>query len=102
MCSRYSCNKDEAKLRLRDKIPVYGAVPRASLARGQCTSRKNCAVPLLVTITLSSQAVTGCHAEDDRFVADWSTHVGNLSGHVTDTPPSERVMNICGVARLVE
>ena len=31
MCSRYSYTKDEAKLRLRDKILVYGAVPRANI-----------------------------------------------------------------------
>jgi hypothetical protein len=31
MCSRYSYNKDEAKLRLRDRILVYGAVPRANI-----------------------------------------------------------------------
>ena len=30
MCSSYSYIKDEAKLRLRDKILVYGAVPRAN------------------------------------------------------------------------
>ena len=31
MCSRFPCPKDEAKLRLRDKIEVYGAVPRANI-----------------------------------------------------------------------
>ena len=31
MCSRYTYTKDEAKLRLRDKIVVYGAVPRANI-----------------------------------------------------------------------
>ena len=31
MCSRYTYNKDEAKLRLRDKIVVFGAVPRANI-----------------------------------------------------------------------
>jgi putative SOS response-associated peptidase YedK len=31
MCSRYTYNKDEAKLRLHDKILVYGAVPRANI-----------------------------------------------------------------------
>ena len=31
MCSRYTYTKDEAKLRLRDKILVYGAVPRANI-----------------------------------------------------------------------
>jgi hypothetical protein len=29
--SRYSYTKDEAKFRLRDKIVVYGAVPRANI-----------------------------------------------------------------------
>ena len=31
MCSRYTYTKDEAKLRLRDKILVFGAVPRANI-----------------------------------------------------------------------
>jgi hypothetical protein len=31
MCSRYSYNKDEAKLRLRDRILVFGDVPRANI-----------------------------------------------------------------------
>ena len=31
MCSRYSYNKDEAKLRLSAKILVYGAVPRTNI-----------------------------------------------------------------------
>jgi putative SOS response-associated peptidase YedK len=31
MCSNYTYKKDEAKLRLRDKIPVFGAVPRANI-----------------------------------------------------------------------
>ena len=31
MCSRYTYTKDEAKIRLRDKIVVYGAVPRANI-----------------------------------------------------------------------
>ena len=31
MCSRYSYNEDEAKLRLRDRILVYGAVARANI-----------------------------------------------------------------------
>ena len=31
MCSSYSYIKDEAKLRLRDKILVYGAVPRTNI-----------------------------------------------------------------------
>ena len=29
--SRYSYNKDEAKLKLRDKIQIFGAVPRANI-----------------------------------------------------------------------
>jgi putative SOS response-associated peptidase YedK len=31
MCSRYTYTKDEAKLRLRDLIQVFGVVPRANL-----------------------------------------------------------------------
>ena len=31
MCSRYTYTKDEAKLRLRDLIVVFGAVPRAHI-----------------------------------------------------------------------
>ncbi len=31
MCSRYTYNKDEAKLRLRDKIEVFGCVPRGDI-----------------------------------------------------------------------
>src|ERR1019366_7187233 len=31
MCSRYTYTKDEAKLRLRDKILVFGAVPSANI-----------------------------------------------------------------------
>ena len=31
MCSRYSYNKNEAKLRLRDKIVVHGAEPRVNI-----------------------------------------------------------------------
>ena len=31
MCAHYTCNKGEAKLRLRDKILVYGAVPHAHI-----------------------------------------------------------------------
>jgi putative SOS response-associated peptidase YedK len=31
MCSRYTYTKDEAKLRLRDRILVFGAVPRANI-----------------------------------------------------------------------
>ena len=31
MCSRYTYTKDEAKLRLRDLIVVFGAVPRANI-----------------------------------------------------------------------
>ena len=31
MCSRYTYTKDEAKLRLRDRIMVFGAVPRANI-----------------------------------------------------------------------
>ena len=31
MCAHYTYNKDEAKFRLREKIEVFGAVPRANL-----------------------------------------------------------------------
>ena len=31
MCSRYTYTKDEAKLRLREKIEVFGCVPRANI-----------------------------------------------------------------------
>jgi putative SOS response-associated peptidase YedK len=31
MCSRYTYTKDEAKIRLREKIEVFGAVPRANI-----------------------------------------------------------------------
>jgi len=30
MCSRYTSNKDEAKLKLRDPILVFGFVPAAT------------------------------------------------------------------------
>jgi hypothetical protein len=31
MCSRYTHAKDEAKIRLREKIEVIGAIPRANI-----------------------------------------------------------------------
>ncbi len=31
MCSRYTYNKDEAKLKLRDQILVFGFVPRGDI-----------------------------------------------------------------------
>jgi putative SOS response-associated peptidase YedK len=31
MCSRYTYNKDKAKLKLRDKIEVFGCVPRGDI-----------------------------------------------------------------------
>jgi len=31
MCARYEHNKDEAKIKLREKIYVFGAVPRANI-----------------------------------------------------------------------
>lgn len=31
MCSNYTYKKNEAKLKLRDRILVYGAVPRANI-----------------------------------------------------------------------
>ena len=31
MCANYTCKKNEAKLRLREKIHVFGALPRANI-----------------------------------------------------------------------
>ena len=31
MCAHYTYNRNEAKFRLREKIQVFGAVPRASI-----------------------------------------------------------------------
>src|ERR1039458_6689569 len=44
MCSRYICNKDEAKLKLRDQILVFGLVPHSDIrpcARIKCWMELN-------------------------------------------------------------
>ncbi len=41
MCSRYTYNKDEAKLKLRDQILVFGFVPRGDIRPNACSANRS-------------------------------------------------------------